>query len=88
MGGVVDPNLKVYGTKNLRVVDASIMPFHIAAQIQATVYAISEKVSKSITQLSVYSIICTGLRVLTAGCRDSPVGGRCWTKRGGDATAG
>ncbi|SPO38680.1 related to Glucose oxidase [Pseudozyma flocculosa] len=41
-GGVVDPNLKVYGTTNLRVIDASIMPLHIAAHIQATIYGIAE----------------------------------------------
>lgn len=42
-GGVVDSNLKVYGTDNVRVVDASIMPVHISGHPQATVYAIAEK---------------------------------------------
>ncbi|KIK71679.1 hypothetical protein GYMLUDRAFT_186486 [Collybiopsis luxurians FD-317 M1] len=42
-GGVVNDNLVVYGTSNLRVVDASVMPLHIASHIQATVYAIAEK---------------------------------------------
>ncbi|PWN52124.1 alcohol oxidase [Violaceomyces palustris] len=41
-GGVVDNRLKVYGTTNLRVCDASIAPLHIAAHIQATVYGIAE----------------------------------------------
>ncbi|KAI0036393.1 hypothetical protein K488DRAFT_67716 [Vararia minispora EC-137] len=36
LGGVVDHTLKVYGTRNLRVVDASIIPLHIAAHTQAT----------------------------------------------------
>ena len=32
--GVVDPELLVYGTENVRVVDLSIMPLHIAAHTQ------------------------------------------------------
>jgi choline dehydrogenase-like flavoprotein len=44
LGGVVDNSLVVYGTSNLRVVDASIIPMSLAAHTQATVYAIGEKV--------------------------------------------
>ncbi|KAJ6579513.1 alcohol oxidase [Mycena vulgaris] len=43
LGGVVGNNLKVHGTANLRVADASIIPVSLAAHIQATVYAIGEK---------------------------------------------
>ncbi|KAJ7458937.1 GMC oxidoreductase [Mycena latifolia] len=41
--GVVDPELMVYGTNNLRIVDLSIVPIHIAAHTQATAYMIAEK---------------------------------------------
>ncbi|EIM84584.1 GMC oxidoreductase [Stereum hirsutum FP-91666 SS1] len=41
--GVVDPKLKVYGTTNLRVVDISVIPIHIAAHTHATAYVIGEK---------------------------------------------
>jgi choline dehydrogenase-like flavoprotein len=33
-GGVVDHQLKVYGTKNLRIVDLSIVPLHFASHSQ------------------------------------------------------
>ncbi|KAI0968690.1 hypothetical protein F4678DRAFT_474418 [Xylaria arbuscula] len=42
-GGVVDPNLKVYGVVNLRVVDSSILPIVTRGNPQTTVYAVAER---------------------------------------------
>ena len=47
-GGVVDANLTVYGTQNVRVVDASIMPSLKSAQIKSPVYGISERAASII----------------------------------------
>jgi len=48
LGGVVDHNLKIYGTTNLRVCDASIFPIAVGSHLQATVYAIAEKLADMI----------------------------------------
>ncbi|KAI1341792.1 putative GMC oxidoreductase [Xylariaceae sp. FL0016] len=42
-GGVVDSRLVVYGTKNLRIVDASIFPLIPRGNPMSSVYAVAEK---------------------------------------------
>lgn len=50
MGGVVDARLRVYGTKNLRVVDASIFPIEPRGNILTSVYAAAEKGAEMIAK--------------------------------------
>lgn len=45
LGGVVDSELRVYGVKGLRIVDASIFPMAVAGHTSSSVYAVAEKVS-------------------------------------------
>ncbi|KAF1924694.1 GMC oxidoreductase [Didymella exigua CBS 183.55] len=42
-GGVVDHELRVHGTRNVRVCDASIFPLHVQGNIVSLVYAMAEK---------------------------------------------
>lgn len=48
LGGVVDPQLRVYGCHNLLVCDANIMPLTTRANSMATVYGIAEKAAEII----------------------------------------
>lgn len=41
-GGVVDETLTVYGTANLRVVDASVLPIQLGAHLSANLYGVAE----------------------------------------------
>ena len=43
IGGVVDSSLKVYGTVNVRVVDASVLPFQVCGHLTSTLYAVAER---------------------------------------------
>ncbi|CAK1364352.1 unnamed protein product [Cercospora beticola] len=47
-GGVVNTNLTVYGTANVRVVDASAIPFQLGGHPTATVYALAERAASLI----------------------------------------
>jgi choline dehydrogenase-like flavoprotein len=47
-GGVVDTEGKVYGTENVRVVDASVFPTQISGHLTATVYAIAARIADAI----------------------------------------
>jgi choline dehydrogenase len=43
LGGVVDPELRVYGTANVRVVDASVLPLQTSGHLTSTLYALAER---------------------------------------------
>lgn len=54
-GGVVDSNMKVYFTSNVRVVDASIWTYQNSGHLTSTLYAVAERASdiiKTINRLS------------------------------------
>ncbi|KAG2125497.1 alcohol oxidase [Suillus clintonianus] len=43
LNGVVDPQLKIWGTHNIRVADLSVVPLHVGSHTQSVAYAIAEQ---------------------------------------------
>lgn len=72
-GGVVGPDLLVYGIKGLSVVDASIMPLIPAAHTSSTVYAVAEKVRFALFSscLAPYCLFCANAFVVKCRLRIS-----------------
>ncbi|KAI6872128.1 GMC oxidoreductase [Hortaea werneckii] len=48
LGGVVDSDHLVYGTANVRVVDASVLPFQVSGHLTSTLYALAERAAERI----------------------------------------
>ena len=63
---VIDSKMKVYGVKNLRVVDASSFPFLPPGHPQSTIYAIAEKIASEILQDLTLPDIRTNSSVMSA----------------------
>lgn len=50
MGGVVNDKLMVHETANVRVVDASVLPFQMCGHLTSTLYAMAERVADFIKE--------------------------------------
>lgn len=49
-GGVVDTNLVVYGTENVRAVDASVLPGQNSGHLTSLIYAVAERAADIIKE--------------------------------------
>lgn len=52
-GGAVNARLVVYGTTNVRVVDASVWPTQVTGHLVSTIYAVAEKAAVMIQEDSI-----------------------------------
>lgn len=68
LGGVVDEELKVYGTRGLRIVDASVFPIVVGATTSMSVYAVAEKVSYSLLSFFLFPGCGHSFRVFVVPC--------------------
>jgi choline dehydrogenase-like flavoprotein len=50
LGDALDSRLRVKGTRNIRVADASIFPNHVSGNIVSSVYAVAEKAADIIKE--------------------------------------
>lgn len=50
LGGVVDSRLKVYGLRNVRAVDASVLPIQLSAHLSSSLCGIAEKAAVMIKE--------------------------------------
>ncbi|KAM3434727.1 hypothetical protein MY4824_005236 [Beauveria thailandica] len=50
LGGVVDSRLRVYGTRNIHVVDAGILPFQLTSHTMSTLYAVAQRAAQIIVE--------------------------------------
>lgn len=62
IGSVVDPRLRVFGVKNLRIADASVMPEITSGNINAVVIMIAERAADMIAQDHAIAIGTRGAR--------------------------
>lgn len=60
MGDAVDGKLRVKGTRNLRVIDASVFPNHVSGNIVSSVYAVGEKGADLIKEDWLYGALKNG----------------------------
>lgn len=89
-GGVVDKRMKVYGTRNLRVVDASVPPISFSAHLMSVTYGLAELGSEMILQDYTQGMVgnANTTAASAGGARGGSGGGRGTGANAGAANGG